>query len=293
MMFRLLFITLYILQNIFCANGQYVQSMPPKDSCVSTSITFLCPNNYVPIIRSAFYGISSVVGSCSYTPGDCVADAMNIMVCPDDSVDCSIYVTARKLSQCNDQVASYLRAEFECVPILMTDSAKTYYVCQDGTDITSDHGIIESPGYPTQFQTTTTDCFRAIHVPDNKTIRLWLTDLYIGSAVTNCSADHLFVLDSIQTYRHCGFIRLAYPELCSPTILIQYLVTTDIKTYRGLRMYFEIVDRAPNDFCPNGTVTPVPVTTTPIVPDTTTAPPAYAILGIASPIRSFQLCAGK
>jgi hypothetical protein len=270
--------------------------MPPQDSCVSTILTLRCPNNYVPIARSAFYGIASIGGSCSYTAGDCIADAMNIMVCVDDSIDCSIYVTPRKLAQCNDQVASYVHVEFDCVPISMTDSSKRYDVCQGSSNITSDHGIIESPGYPTQFQTTTSECFRAIHVPDNKTIRLWLTDLYIGSTATNCAADHVYVVDSIQTFRHCGFKRLAYPELCSTTVIIQYLVTTDIKTYRGLRMYFEIVDRPSNDICPDGTVTPVPSTTpagTTNVLDTTTPTPVYVTLGIASPIRSFQLCAGK
>lgn len=298
MMFRLLSIILYITQIILVTHGQNVQRMPPIDSCVSTTISFHCPSKYVPIVRNAFYGITSNPGFCSYTIGDCVADAMNIMTCSTDLASCDVYLTRRKLSQCNDQYADYLRAEYDCVPISMTDSSKLYDICQSSTDITSDHGIIESPGYPTQFETTTAECFRAIHVPNDKAIRLWLTDLYIGSTSTNCADDHVYVVDNIQNYRHCGQRRLAYPDLCSTTIIIQYLVTTDIKTYRGVRMYFEIVDRPADDACPNanGTVTPVPLTTlrtTTSASDTTTPTPSYVTLGIASPLRSFQLCPGK
>lgn len=298
MMFRLLSILLYITQILLVTHGQNVQRMPPQTACVPTTISFHCPNDYVPIVRNAFYGVAAQPGPCSYTVGDCVVDAMSVMTCSTDLVSCDVYLTKRKLSQCNDQYADYIYAEFDCVPISMTDSSKRYDICQSTTDITSDHGIIESPGYPTQFQTTTAECFRAIHVPDDKAIRLWLTDLYIGSMSTDCADDHVYVVDNIQTYRHCGLRRLAYPDLCSTTIIIQYLVTTDIKTYRGMRMYFEIIDRPPNDACPNanGTVTPVPLTTpkiTTIVPDTTTPTPPYVTLGIASPIQSFQLCAGK
>lgn len=294
---RLLFIVLYITQIILITHGQNVQTKPPADSCVSTIISFHCLNNYVPIVRNAFYGVAAKPGACFYTPGDCIADAMSIMTCTADSPSCDIYLTRRKLSQCNDQYADYVHAEFDCVPISMTDSTKRYEICQSTADITSDHGIIESPGYPTQFQTTTAECFRAIHVQDDKVIRLWLTDLYIGSSATDCADDHIYVVDSIHNYRHCGLRRFAYPDLCSTTIIIQYLVTTDISTYRGMRMYFEIVDRPADDGCPNanGTVTPIPVTTpktSTIFPDTTTPTPPYVTLGIASPVRSFQLCSG-
>jgi hypothetical protein len=272
--------------------------MPAQDSCVSTSITLRCPSGYVVIVRSAFYGVAPVVlGSCSYKPGDCIADAMSIMTCASDG-DCSIYVTKKKLPQCNDHFATYIHVEYDCVPISLDDSAKDYNVCQNGSDITTDHGIITSPNYPTQFQATTNECFRAIHVPTNKTIRLWLTDLYIGSAINNCADDHAFVVDSIQTYQFCGSKRYAYPYLCSSTILIQYLITTVFSNYRGMRMYFEIVDRPLNDTCPNpgGTVTPIPATTpitTTIDPDLTTPTPIYVTLGIASPVRNVQLCKGK
>jgi hypothetical protein len=286
------------LQNIIFTNGQNVQTQPPQDACVSSSTILRCPSNYVVVVRSATYGVAQVLGSCSYTIGDCVADAMSIISCTTDSVECSIYVTRKKLPQCNDHYASYVRIDYDCVPIVMDDSVKEYYVCKNVTDITSDHGIIKSPGYPTQFQTTTAECFRAIHVPDDKRVRLWLSDLYIGSTSTNCADDHLYVVDSIQTYQLCGLQRYVYPYLCSSTILIQYLVTTDYSHYRGMRMYFDIVDRSPNDGCPNpnGTVTPVPATTpviTTIDPDITTPAPVYVTLGIASPILSVQLCKGK
>ncbi|CAF3390063.1 unnamed protein product [Rotaria sp. Silwood1] len=255
-----------------------------------------CSNNNIVIVRSASHGVARISGSCSYTPGDCIVDAMNSVTCLNDSNQCSIYITKQKLSQCNDQYSSYFHIEYDCVPIQINDTSKEYNICQNGTEITTDNGIIRSPGYPSHFQITTFECFRTIHVPNNKIIRLWLSDLYIGSESTNCANDHVYVVDNIQTHRHCGHKRYAYPYICSSTIIIQYLVTTNFPTYRGMRMYFEIVDRPINDNCPKITVTPVPSTTTPIATiesTLSTNTPIYVILGIASPTRSFQICAGE
>jgi hypothetical protein len=301
-MSRFIFITLYILQNIFFTDGQNVQPKPTEHACAASTLTLRCPNNYVVVVRDASYGVAQIAGKCTYSTGDCIADAMNIITCTTDSVLCGIYATRKKLPECNDQYSSYIRVEYDCVPMSMDDPAKEYNVCQtNGTEITTDHGLIRSPGYPSQFQTTTAECIRAIHVPSDKTIRLWLSDLYIGSTSTNCANDHVYVVDSVQTHRHCGLKRYAYPYLCSSTILIQYLVKTQstvLSRYRGMRMFFEIVDRPPNDGCPNsnGTVIPEPPTTTAMTtidPGIPTTAPIYVILGIASPLRSFQICKGK
>jgi len=270
--------------------------MPPQDTCVPSTLTLHCPNNYIIIFRTASYGVSQIPDSCTYTPGDCIVDAMNSIPCLNDTAPCTIYVPNKKLSQCNDQQSHYFHVEYDCVPISMDDSSKVYNICENGTDITTNHGIIRSPGYPTQFQTTTFECFRSIHIPDNKTINLWLSDLYIDSTSTNCVNDHVYVVDNVQTYKHCGLKRYAYPYLCSSTIIIQYLVTTNLSIYRGMRMYFEIIDRSINDNCPNFTVTPIPMSTTTITtiqPGTTTNTPIYVQLGIASPLRTFQICSGK
>jgi hypothetical protein len=272
--------------------------MSPQEACVPSSVTLRCTNNYVAVVRNAFYGVAQIPGSCSYSPDDCIADAMSTATCTTDSLQCLVYATRKKLPQCNNQFSSYFHIEYDCVSISMNDSSKEYNVCQNGIDITSDQGILKSPGYPSQFQTTPSECFRAIQVPADKVIRLWLSDLYISGADTNCANDHVYVVDSVQTYRYCGLKRYAYPYLCSSTIIIQYLVKTQASIYRGMRMYFEIVDRSPNDNCPNpdGTVTPIQ-STLPLItttdPNIITTIPAYATLGIASPVLSFQLCKGK
>jgi hypothetical protein len=299
MMPRLIYITLYIIPFICFANGQDVQTQSPYDACVPQLINLRCPNNYVVVVTSAFYGVPQQDGACYYTPGDCIGDAMSITTtCNTDNVVCPLYAVKKKLPMCNDQLSSYIHIEYDCVPISMEESTKEYNICQGGTEITSDHGIIKSPNYPSQFQITTKECLRAIHVPNNKTIRLWLSDLYIGSAGINCANDHVFVVDSVQTYKFCGSKRYAYPYLCSSTILIQYMVSTQFSFYKGMRMYFDIVDRPAQDNCPtqNVTLTPAPGTTTtitPFGPDVTTNIPVYVNLGIASPVLSFQLCKGK
>ncbi|CAF1630215.1 unnamed protein product, partial [Didymodactylos carnosus] len=99
-----------------------------------------------------------------------------------------------------------------------------YNVCQHGTKITSDCGILRNFGYPTQFKITTLECHRTIHVPNDKTICLWLSDLYIDSTHSNCAKENVSVVDSNQTYPHYGLERYAYSYLCLSTIIIQYFI---------------------------------------------------------------------
>ncbi|CAF0759624.1 unnamed protein product [Didymodactylos carnosus] len=238
-------------------------------------------------------------GSCVYSTGDCIADAISSITCLTDGVTCIVFASKKNLPTCENKLSNYLHIEYQCVPIIMQDTSKVYDVCQTG-DITSDHGIITSPGYPTQFQTTTNECLRAIHVPDNKLIQLWLTDLYIGSSPSqNCQKDHVLVVDSVANHRHCSMKRFTYPTLCSTTIFIQYYATTTSTSYRGMRLYFEIIDRPSNINCPQVTVTPAPLSTTPMTipfsttPHMTTTAPIYAQLGIASPKIDVQLCKGQ
>ncbi|CAM4895743.1 unnamed protein product, partial [Rotaria socialis] len=213
--------------------------MQPQDSCSSSTMALRCSANYVVIVKSASYGVAQIAGSCAYTPGDCVADAMSAIACTTDAVFCNIFVKRKKLPQCNDNFNDYLHVEYDCVPLSMEDPAKEYNICQNSAGLIGDYGILKSPGYPTQFQTTTAECFRSIQVPRNKTIRLWLTDLYIGSLLGNCVNDHVYVVDSIQTYRHCSRVRYSYPYICSSTIIIQYFVKTQLSIYRGMRMYYD------------------------------------------------------
>lgn len=298
MSFRQSLLILYISLNIFFTDAQTVTTPAPKTFCTPDTAVLECPNDYIPIIRSASYGVAQKIGSCEYTIGDCVSDAMSAMSCPTDSKTCSINLFRRRLSKCNDHYSDYVHIEYDCVPISVTDSSKVYIICQNAGNITSDHGIIHSPGYPTQYQTTTSECLGVIDVPHDKIIRLWLTDLSVGSPTVDCAEDHLYIVDSIQNYRDCGTKRFVYPYLCSSRILIQYLVSVAYSGFRGMRLYFEIAARSSNDGCPdpNITVTPIPVTTpsvTTIDPDLTTNPPIYVILGIASPVRSIQLCKSK
>lgn len=103
-----------------------IQTMPPQDTCVRSSITLGCPNNYAIVVRSASHGLSQTSGSCSYKPGDCIVDSMSSVACLTDSTQCSVYATKKKLPQCNDQDSSYFHIEYDCVPISMDDTSKAF-----------------------------------------------------------------------------------------------------------------------------------------------------------------------
>ncbi|CAM4866317.1 unnamed protein product [Rotaria socialis] len=289
---KVIYFLAYILQYIVFNHAQNAQFMVPQDFCVPLTVTLRCASNYIVIVRSAFHGVSQTAGSCSYTPGDCIVDAMNSLACLSDSTGCTIHATKQKLPQCNDQFNSYFHIDYNCIPISMNDTSKEYDICRNSSDITTDNGIIKSPTYPSPFQPTTSECSRVINVPNNKIIRLWLSDLFIGSIGTNCVNDYVYVVDNTQTYQNCGQKKMGYPYLCSSKIIIQYLAKSNFLAYRGMRMYFEVVDRPLNDNCPQITVTPVPsiTTLTTIGPHLSTAEPIYVTLGIASPTRSFQIC---
>lgn len=298
-MSNIIYFTLCISQYLFFTIGQTVLPQPPQEACVPNTVTLRCPNNYVVVVKSAFYGVARTTNQCSYKAGDCIADTLSTVSCFTDNTQCFVFGSKKRLPQCSDQMSSYIKLEYDCVPISLQASARVYEVCGNGSDITTDSGIILSPGYPTQFQTTTTECIRAITVPSNKSIRLWLSDLVIGSTNPNCAKDHMYIVDSVRTFRFCGLKRFLYPYLCSSTILIQYLAANRAPQYRGLRMFYDTVDRSPDDGCPksNGTVTPIPLpTTTPInstQPEFTSTVPVYVDLGIASPVTNFQICRGE
>ncbi|CAF4145516.1 unnamed protein product [Rotaria sp. Silwood2] len=134
--------------------------------------------------KSASHGVAQIAGSCSYLPSDRVVNPMSTVIYTADTVKCNI---------------SYIHIEYDCVPISINDSTKEYNVCQKNIEITSDYGIIRSPAYPTRFQTIASECFRTIHVPNDKIICLWLNDLYIGSISEISDKDHVYTVDSVQT----------------------------------------------------------------------------------------------
>jgi len=283
---------------IVLINSQTVIQQPPKEACVGGTVAVDCPAKFVAVVKSAFYGVGQTANLCKYTQGDCLADAMNIVNCNDDQFKCAIYPLRKKLSECRDQYSTYIRIEYDCVPIEMDRATSIYNICQNDTVFTSSNGIIRSPNHPSPFQVTKNECILTLTAPQDKQISLWLTDLYVGSTLSTCTRDHVIVVDDIQSFRFCAKKRFAYPYLCSSSIIIQYRANTSLSIYRGMRMYYEFTDRIPNDGCPafNGTLTPEPETTTIVTTTTnalisTTLPP-YVQLGIASPVVNFQICRG-
>ncbi|UJR11032.1 hypothetical protein I4U23_015216 [Adineta vaga] len=242
--------------------------MPPQDSCVSTNMTLRCPNYYVVIITKALYGVTQTSNSCQYSHDDCLVDTMNTILCPNDVHECVIYAAQEPLIHCNNQSSNYLHIEYDCVPLWMNDPGDEYNMCENDNIITNNHGRITSPGYSHYFQTTETECSRTILVPNDKILRLWLTDLYIGTAGIDCSKDYVAVVDRHDIRWQCGLKRYSYPLLYSSTVMIRYFASTKSVMYRGMRMYFEIIDRSSDNTyrSSNGTTT------------------------MTSTVQSFQLC---
>ena len=258
---KAVYLILCITQCIVLVSGQSVQSMPSLDACTPSMVTLGCNVNYVPVVTKALFGVTQRPNACAYQPGDCVADAMSIVTCRPNLATCNLYGATQKLLSCNNQSSSYLHVEYDCVPISMDDPATVYDVCQSGSGISGDSGLLLSPGYPTQFQAITEECSRTIRVPDEKAIRLWMTDLHIGSSDRDCARDHVLVVDTFYTYRYCGAKRFAYPFLCSSTIEIRYLTASNSSFYRGMRMYFGIVDRSDENACAGTAATSTHVST--------------------------------
>ncbi|CAF4927873.1 unnamed protein product, partial [Rotaria sp. Silwood1] len=183
--------------------AQHASFVAMKDVCSSSATTIQCPDGYVIILVNVYDGVAQQPDSCIYTPEDCVADASTTITCATDHAKCSIVATKKKLPQCNDQYSSYLHIEYQCIPLSMDDPRKEYKICQNNRNVTSEQGIIYSSDYPALFPITAGECSLSIQVPDNKMIKLWLIDLYIGSSmVSNCMNDYVLVVDSARTFRH-------------------------------------------------------------------------------------------
>lgn len=288
---RFIFIILSIILLIDHASGQNVIEPAPIEQCSKTTATVRCPSNTTIVVKRAFHGISKSA-NCYYTEGDCTSDFTQTTTCTTDQSTCLILGSATYLQQCSG-TSNYFRVEYDCVPISMNDLTKEYVMCQDSSEITSTNGIIRSLGYPSP-NITRVECIRSINIPSDKSLNVWLSDINMRNAI-GCPNDYVIVTDSLETVRTCSPRRIKYPTLCQPQAIIQYKLTTQSILYRGMRIYFELVDRLPDDGCSstNSSVTPVPVSTstiTTIDPLTTTTPPPYAIQGISSNVISFTLC---
>ena len=194
-MSRIIYLVFYVLQHSLCLQGQKAQTMPPVTSCTASVTTLRCPNHFVIIPTSAAYGVAQQNVSCSYTPEDCTADAMAVLACAPNTNECQVYASRKRLPQCNDEYASYMRIEYDCVPSKMDDAANEYNICANDTEITAEHGILTSPGYGSSFQTVPSECYHALRVAKDKAIRLWLTDLRIGGTQPSCPTDAVTVMD--------------------------------------------------------------------------------------------------
>lgn len=244
-----------------------------------------CSVGYVPVVRKARFGVSQVVGNCRYTPTDCSKDAMDIVYCTNHQNECHVFASRVQLPECGNQQSTYLHVEYDCIPISMGDPSKVYNICNYPTQITSDHGIIQSPGYPTSFQITPLACPLHIRIAEYQQIRFWLTDLAIGSSQNQCTNDFISITGDMESFQHCGSRTFSYPDLCSSNYLIEYKASTNLALYRGMELYFEISNRTTTNDCPRNSLPP----STPQTQTTST----FTSSDVALPIRSFQLCAGK
>lgn len=72
---------------------------------------------HMVFIVEAFHGIQRPGASkCGYVAGDCTEE-LTINACESDQNTCSLFANSkRKLSNCQNKLASYLHIEYYCVP---------------------------------------------------------------------------------------------------------------------------------------------------------------------------------
>ena len=102
----------------------------------------------------------------------------------------------------------------------------------------------------------------------------------------SCETDSFTIDDGISGVRLCGNVKsdLIY-ESCSQTIILSLKTgATGSSLYKGVKLFYEVVDK-PSDFvCPTATSTVNPSSTT------TSPLPSYAVQGVASPTQTKAFC---
>lgn len=282
-------VLLSIFYNTFTC-GQYAEQLKFQESCVGTTMTMVCPQNYVPIVHRAAHAVNEDSSDCRYNSTDCFQDATDTVICGSQTSNCSIYAVRKPLNECESKLSTYFYVEYTCVPLSIDDPSKMHGICGGGGPLllAMDHGVLRSPGYPRQFQITPSRCFVVIEALMGQVFRFWLTDLNIGPGSPTCPDDYIELSTMDQTFRHCGRKKFAYPHICSTRVMIAYQATRHSALYRGVQLYFEVINQTSSEPCSTMSSTPFTATS---VSSTTISP--FVALGIASPLRRIQICAGK
>lgn len=228
---------------------------------------FECPDNYVLIIQRAFYGKHRGL-VCDYTSGDCTSEAIHVYQTCAGKQSCSMsFVNLIPLLECNNQTATYLFVEYQCLPT-PTIATNNGILCTGKIDYAAGvSGVLKSPSYPTYTQTQCSNNTLSSISDSNLVIYMYLLDLNIGSAdadTKNCSNDYLLLSyqcnNQLYHERLCGTqpTKLLF-STCQPTdkIFASYnLLGQDSLTHGGFALLYHLLPQShATTFSPGSTTT--------------------------------------
>jgi hypothetical protein len=104
-----------------------------------------------------------------------------------------------------------------------------------------------------------------------------------------CVNDYIQILDNTGIYKVCGYRKYPYEnKFCSSVLIVSYKSPADLGTaYRGMRIYYEFVDRSTQPDCPTGSPT------TPSTTLLTTTTPQMIFDLAASSFNRTNICRGS
>ncbi len=280
----------------FCSLG--VTGTTLYDICHSNSQMLACPPGYVIDILTADYAAkpdgSIDPSGCVYHPNDCFqSDAPAMQTRCAGLPSCTIYHSGRLLTSCQNRPSSYFHIAYTCIPNEIP-SINTYDMCNAGSVIQNDthQGFIVSPNYPSV--TTNIDCtFNLEILKSHQDIYLYIIEMDLtgpNTTTLSCITDRLIVTADNVVNEICG---RSYTNLlvytCHQSVKLQLIRNTGA-VGRGIKFYFEFLNKPEFQLCPSLPTTTTAVTLSPTPPTTTTTGPLPSYFPNPSPRDIKSLC---
>ncbi|CAF1389024.1 unnamed protein product, partial [Didymodactylos carnosus] len=236
--------------------------------CIGKSKQLKCPSDYVIDILTAVYGVKTdSAAKCSYDPTDCFQndDSTITAVCAGKN-SCLIHYFDKILTSCDNLKSTYLHLDYICVPDTVPN-IREYNICSDVLiQPTNEESVKRGYIVSSNFSNTQSDidCLLTIQPLDKQDVYVYLLDMELTAPLLGqgCAKDKLILTYDGVTNEICGRSYTHFLlQTCHSALTLQ-LIKSRNSNGKGVKLYFEFIDRPPSTMCLAPPTTMSPLLTT-------------------------------
>lgn len=219
-------------------------------ACRGKYQVFTAPANYILWVEELYYRVTPT-DKCD-APEDTHCTGPFVLTCNHAPTCTYSLFTDVTVYNCGNRIATYIYGVYRFIPI----DSSVKFALGSTNSISADNnknGIITSGNYPNYEQNVNS---QISIISSNKVIKIYITDLNIDGSDETCERNYVQIItnvNSVSPVKYCGTMNPAKTysfTTCSNNVQVKYVTTSSQADYSGFRMYYELLDTAPN-FCTN------------------------------------------